>query len=190
MKFKSRYVFFNEPYTFNFSYFLILYCELLLFLAIEIYFLNCIPPYRDECFPQKSSSIFKHELDKIDFKNRIFEGVVSLQFANTLWLSDVYEEKLLSDNSVIPGLQLIKEAVRLQLVEYNQNQFNLLQKRCVAAGIFTPTHSTQQKNVHKKPEKVIPQWAHLDVENANELIFSSAVSPEEFYVRLSKYNDL
>lgn len=150
--------------------------------------MNCIPPCRDECFPQKSLSTFKHELDKIDYQKQIFQGIIALQLSNTLWLSDVYEEKCLSDNSVIPGFQLIKEAIRMHLVEYNQNQFNKLQKLCDGAGISIQI--PQQKIINKKVAKVTPQWAYLDVDKPNEVIFSSAVSPEEFYVRLSNYNDL
>lgn len=155
-----------------------------------MYLLNCIPPFRDEYFPQRSVAIFKHELDEINYANQVFEGVIGLQLSNTIWLSDVYEVKHLSDNSVIPGLQLIKAAVRMQLVEYNPNQFKKLQKLCAEAGIFTPTPSPQRKIISKKIEQAIPQWAYLDDDKPNEVIFSSAVSPEEIFVRLSKYNDL
>lgn len=154
-----------------------------------MYLLNCIPPFRDEYFPERSVAIFKHELDKINYSNQVFEGVIGLQFANTLWLSDVYEEKHLSDNSIIPGFQLIKAAVRMQLVEYNQNQFKKLQNLCAEAGIFTPT-PPKPKIISNKIDQAIPQWAFLDDEKPSEVIFSSAVSPEEFFVRLSKYNDL
>lgn len=159
-------------------------------LAIEIYLTNFIPPYQDECFSFKAVSMLKHKLEQVDYKNLIFHGVVALQLANTLWLNEVYEEKILSDGSIIPGLQLAKEALKLQLVQFDESQFKRLKISCESTGISIPTPAPQQKSLPNKKEKVLPQWAHLDIDNPNEVLFSSAVSPDEFYVRLNKFNDL
>lgn len=152
--------------------------------------MNYVPPYQDECFSYKAVSMFKHQLEQIDYQNQAFHGVVGLQIANTLWLNDVYEEKVLSDKSVIPGLQLARQAVKMQLAEYDQNQFKRLHKLCDLADISVSIPAPQQKITKKKKSKTLPQWAYLDVEQPNEVIFCSAVSPDEFYVRLHKFNDL
>lgn len=152
--------------------------------------MNYVPPYQDECFCYKAISMFKHQLEQIDYKNQTFHGAVALQLGNTLWLNDVYEEKVLSDKSVVPGFQLARQAVKMQLAEYDKEQFKRLHKLCDLASISVSISIPQQKMARKKKTKTLLQWAYLDVDQPNEVIFCSAISPGEFYVRLHKFNDL
>lgn len=155
-----------------------------------MYLSNYIPPYQDECFSSKAFSMFKHELEQIDYKNKIFHGVIALQLGNVLWLNDVYEETFLSDKTIIRGLQLAKQALTLELVQFNQNQLKRLEKLCETVGITVPEQAAQLNTVPKKKNNITPQWAYLEQDKPNEVIFSSAISPEEIYFRLSKFDDL
>lgn len=155
-----------------------------------MYLSNLIPPYQDNNFSSEAKSSFMTELEKVSYKTKIFQGVIDLQVCSTVWLNDVVEEVILSDNTIIPGIQLRRHADQLQLVDFDKCQINGLRKLCQTADIFVPTTQSLPKPIRKKKAEVIPQWAFFDCDQPNEVIFASAVSPNEFFVRLTKYNDL
>lgn len=116
----------------------------------------------------------------------IMTADVHLQIGNTLWLKNVCEEVVLSEK-IIPRFQLTREILVSKLAEYNNNQLNSLYKLCNEASIALPIYEKPDKRPVKEERKIEPQWAHLDP-NVNEVTFSAAISPDEIYVRLNKFN--
>lgn len=112
---------------------------------------------------------------------------VHLQMGNALWLKNVYEEFILSEK-IIPHFQLTREILVSKLAEYNNNQLNNLYKLCREASICLPVYDKPIKRPVREERKIEPQWAHLDT-NVNEVTFSAAISPDEIYVRLNKFNE-
>lgn len=118
----------------------------------------------------------------------MFVADIRLRLGSMLWLENISEEVILSDVTV-PGFQLSREIYQLKLVEISTKQLEELYQLCEKANISVPKVEVT-KILPKNEKKVEHQWAFLDVDNVNEIIFLAAMSPEEIYVRLYKYNDL
>lgn len=112
---------------------------------------------------------------------------IHLQMGNTLWLKNVFEGVTLSEK-IIPHFQLTREILVSKLAEYNNNQLNNLYKLCKEASISLPVYEKSIKRPVRAERKIEPQWAHLDT-HVNEVTFSAAISPDEIYVRLNKFNE-
>ncbi|VEN46583.1 unnamed protein product [Callosobruchus maculatus] len=154
----------------------------------DVYLANLIPPYEDDGFSNKALYILTNTLEKHDYKNIVLTGYVHLQLSNTLWLRNVEEEVVLCDK-VVAGFQLTRQILYKELAVVDLNQLDHLHKMCTQAGLVLPKYEVVSvKEV--KEEKITPQWAFLDMEEVQEVIFSSAISPDEMYVRLNKFNDL
>ncbi|XP_023310891.1 putative ATP-dependent RNA helicase TDRD12 [Anoplophora glabripennis] len=153
----------------------------------DVYLANFTPPHRDENFSAKSFFNLKNLLEKHDYGNMIMTADIHLQIGNTLWLKNVYEEVTLSEK-VIPHFQLTREILMSKLAEYNNNQLNNLYKLCKEASISLPVYQKANAVPAREERKIEPQWAHLDTD-VNEVTFSAAISPDEIYVRLNKFNE-
>ncbi|KAJ8919836.1 hypothetical protein NQ315_006365 [Exocentrus adspersus] len=154
---------------------------------IDIHLANLIPPYRDGNFSAKSFMNVKNLLEKNDYKNMVLTGDIRLQLGHALWLDNVYQEIALSDG-VVRGFQLTREIIVKKLAELDNDQLSQLYKLCKDASISLPVYVKPFKACIKKEEvDVEPQWAFLDAE-VNEVTFASAMSPDEVYVRLDKFN--
>nr|XP_023020474.1 putative ATP-dependent RNA helicase TDRD12 isoform X2 [Leptinotarsa decemlineata] len=158
--------------------------------VIDAYLANFIPPFMDENYSAKSYYNVKNLLEQHNYKEVIFSGEVHLQLSNTLWLKNVYEEVTLSDR-VISGFQLNREILLKKLAVHSNDQLHHLYKLCLDAGITLPTYERKRVAVvDDVEEKIVLQWAYLDNECPEEVVFLAAVSPDEIYVRLNKYSDL
>nr|CAH7722889.1 unnamed protein product [Callosobruchus chinensis] len=154
----------------------------------DMYLANLIPPYEDDGFSNKALYLVTNILEKHDYQNIVLTGYVHLQLSNTLWLRNVEEEVVLSDK-VIAGFQLTREILCEELAIVDLNHLGHLHKMCTEAGFVLPKYEVVSvKEV--KEEKITPQWAFLDTEAVQEVILSSAISPDEIYVRLYKFSDL
>lgn len=156
--------------------------------AIEVYLANYIPPYQDETFSSEAFLKLKSKLEEHDYQNKIFVADIRLRLGCMLWLQNISEEVALTDVTV-PGLQLTRTIYHLKLAEISTSQLNDLYHLCEKANIAVPKVEGEKIKPIKE-DKLKYQWAFLDVDNVNEVIFCAAVSPDEIYVRLNKYNDL
>lgn len=86
---------------------------------------------------------------------------------------------------------LTKELVTRQLAERNPNHMDNLYSLCEEAGIILPKYIIpMEEQISREPPQPTPQWAFLEMDVCNKVYFSSAVNPDEIYLRLVKFDSL
>lgn len=159
------------------------------FAVVEIYIANLVPPQPENNFSGRSLLVTKNSLFDTKYRDMIFFGNVLLQMNKTLWLDNALQEVSVDKNNYVVNFDLKKHLLNLKTVKLDMSIIDSLYSLCETLNISLPKlQESKIKNEHmvKEPET---QSAFLDDE-INEVILSSGVSPDEFYVRLSKFQPL
>ncbi|XP_060519293.1 putative ATP-dependent RNA helicase TDRD12 [Cylas formicarius] len=156
----------------------------------EVYLGNFVPPHHDSGFSSKAFTTLKHMMDEHRCCDMVFRADIQLQLGHNLWLEDVVEERELFDKSLpTMGFQLSRELLRGGLVRRDDQVLRRLYELCKQADISLPDYEIKRRKVVRKvAEQPTPRWAFLDTQRVNEVTFSSAISPDEFYVKLKKFH--
>lgn len=162
-----------------------------------VYFANIVPLGEDDHFSTYSRAQVKKLLKAAEeqYKKATFQGQVVLQLGEDLWLNNIeLIENLSNINTTVSLVNAKDELLQQRLAEYKEECLQKLLELCQNAGIEAKKpiyrNVTENKEVEKeqKKEQVVPQWAFLDeTVDYNEVYFSSGNSPNEFYVRLKKF---
>ncbi|RZC40006.1 ATP-dependent RNA helicase TDRD12 [Asbolus verrucosus] len=155
---------------------------------VEVYLCNLIPPHKDEYFSGRSYFTTRASLESLEYENLVLRGDIQLQLDKTFWLNNVVQVVKIA-HSEVDKFNFTKHLINLQVVEVCNTQISALHKLCNNCGITLPQYAKPTAKKPVKAKEIEPQRSFLD-ENPNEVILSSAVTPEEFYVRLSKYQCL
>ncbi|KYB28783.1 putative ATP-dependent RNA helicase TDRD12 [Tribolium castaneum] len=155
---------------------------------VDVIMCNLIPPFKDEMFSARSFHVTHNSLQTVEYKNMILTGDIYLQLDRTFWLNNI-AQVLQVDGCDIIKFNLTKHLTNLKVVELSSNQITSLHKLCEKCGITLPCYLKHTAKKASKAKEVEAQRAFLD-DNVHEVILSSAVSPEEFYVRLAKFQPL
>lgn len=155
----------------------------------ELIVANFKPPYHDETYSRRAyGKLAYHFDDKIGTSS--FSADVRLQIGNTVWASNVLEEVHVN------GLTLYKEDYAktlkdFKVVESNGDHLRNLYKLCADAEIPLPVYTnTGGKKMPLEEKQLDPRYAFMDPGEVYTVYFSSAISPDEMYVRLEKFNSL
>ncbi|XP_044764410.1 putative ATP-dependent RNA helicase TDRD12 [Coccinella septempunctata] len=156
----------------------------------EIIIANFKPPYKDEKFSARSFFKLNSYIEDIAYDDNFFASNICLQLENTIWVNTVNEEVNVYDLKLTKS-NLTKELVKRQLAELNLEHMDNLYALCKEAGIVLPKYNVPvEEQIIREPPQTTPQWAFLDMDFCNKVYFSSAVTPDEIYVRLVKFDTL
>ncbi|XP_030757760.1 putative ATP-dependent RNA helicase TDRD12 [Sitophilus oryzae] len=156
--------------------------------CFEVYLANLIPPYEDNTFSRLSRNNSQLFLET-NCSNATMKAVIKLQLADHLWLEDVCEERELHDKSLPSlGFQFTRELINQGLALQSEDPLNLLYNLCKEADIELMEYNLPKPKTNiRKAEQAKPQWAFLSCDDITEVMFSSATSPAEFYVKQTKF---
>ncbi|KAL3285093.1 hypothetical protein HHI36_019217 [Cryptolaemus montrouzieri] len=158
--------------------------------GVELILANLKPPYKDENFSLKARLNLMSFIEDLKYDDNLFVANICLQLGDILWVDNITEEVYVFDMNVTKT-NMTKELIKKKLAEQNDEHLKTLYGLCKDAGIVLPKYDIPVKKiVEDQTPQVTPQWAFLEIENCNKVYFSSAVSPEEIYVRLEKFSPL
>jgi hypothetical protein len=150
---------------------------------------NLVPPFKDEYFSGRSYRVTRTSLESVDYKNMILTADVHLQLDNTLWVDNVVETLKVKDCDLVK-FNLTKHLLTsIEVVEVSKMKIASLHKLCMRCDIALPRYVKQTVKKPVRMREMEPQWSFLG-DGVNQVILSAAVSPEEFYVRLQKFQCL
>ncbi|KAK9882691.1 hypothetical protein WA026_022741 [Henosepilachna vigintioctopunctata] len=156
--------------------------------SVEIIIANLKPPYKDVNFSARAFLKLQRTIEDLKYDDNVFVGNICLQLGNTIWVDDITEEVDVFEKNIIKT-DVTKKIMAEKLAERNADHMTTLYTLCKDAGIKLPNYNSvlcKKATIVEAPQ-VAPQWAFLEVENCNQVVFSCAVSPEDFYVRLEKF---
>jgi hypothetical protein len=150
---------------------------------------NLVPPFKDEYFSGRSYRVTRTSLESVDYKNMILTADVHLQLDNTLWVDNVVETLKVKDCDLVK-FNLTKHLLTsIEVVEVSKMKIASLHKLCMRCDIALPRYVKQTVKKPVRMREMEPQWSFLG-DGINQVILSAAISPEEFYVRLQKFQCL
>lgn len=157
--------------------------------VINIYLANFIPPLGDETFSCRSLGRLKKILEEHDFENVEFMAEIHLQLYDNLWVKNVYEEVVIED-VVACKFNLSTHMLNARIVEESVEPLNELYALCASSNIELPIYQAPVIEEVKVFHQIKAQWAHLEYEKANQVVFCVGFSPDEFYVRSFQFNSV
>lgn len=148
-----------------------------------------MPPQPENNFSGRSFLVTKKSLSDTKYKNMIFFGNVLLQMNKTLWLDNALQEVTIDKNNSVVSFNLKTHLLNLNTVKIDMSVIDLLYSLCERFNISLP--KLQESKIKKQllVKEPLTQCAFLDDE-INEVVLSCGVSPDEFYVRLTKFQKL
>lgn len=151
---------------------------------------NFKPPYKDENFSARAFFKLNGFIEDIGYNDSIFVSNICLQLGDTIWVNTISEE-IKVFNLDLQKSNLSKELVKRKLAEINLEHMENLYSECKSAGIVLPKYDIPiEEKLLREPPQEKPQWAFLEMNDYNKVYFSSAVSLNEIYVRLAKFDSL
>lgn len=150
---------------------------------------NLVPAQPDSNFSGRSLLVTKKSLSEKKYRKMVFAGNVLLQMDKTLWVDNALVEVGVDQGNSVVSFDLKKLLFKLEVVENDSSTIDLLYSLCRLFNIVLP--KPQKPVIQKKLiyQRVEVQRAFLD-DGINEVILSSGITPDEFYVRLTKFQPL
>lgn len=163
-----------------------------------VYFANIVPL---QLFKDASRSYSRMQVEKLlrttnkkrtkQNKETVYQGQVILQLGNDLWLRNIeLVESLSVIDTTVSLLNVKQELLKQHFAEYKEECLKKLLALCQDVGIEIENKIEVNvvKEKKQKRKQAVPQWAFLDETiDYNEVYFSAGNSPNEFYVRLKKF---
>ncbi|XP_057379935.1 putative ATP-dependent RNA helicase TDRD12 isoform X2 [Daphnia carinata] len=149
--------------------------------AIEIFLVGAKPL-------EGNSSWSRYAIDFVREKlmSKELEGRIVLALSTTLWLSPLHERKRLDGvNSCVVVTDILKELLKAELAERNDEHLVKLHHLCETGGLVLPDCSVGLASRSSKPIEVAHAFLPMNEETRVELVASD--SPHQFYVTIVKF---
>ncbi|XP_018320411.1 putative ATP-dependent RNA helicase TDRD12 [Agrilus planipennis] len=162
--------------------------------AFTLYFGNLVPPDGDEKWSTDCKSKLKNALLTVEYNNErsYFSSEVLLLLGHDLWVKNVYLYENIDTLRTTTTKMNVKKVLKdLKLVVEIEQPMDNLYKMCKEADIALPEFMVAEESSSKFFEQVKPNWAFLEGSlNYTEVFLCSVISPDRFFVRLKKFDDL
>lgn len=125
--------------------------------------------------------------------NTYFMSRILLRLGNTIWVQDMrLLERLEMTNTTVTLMNVKKEILDKQFANFNEKPLSKLYELCKKCDIQLPNYNRDisKLSIVESFKQVPAQWAFLELNQCNEVYFSAASNPNQFFVRLFKFSDL
>lgn len=164
------------------------------FLGVTAYVANMAPPGNDSTYSSHSRLNLKKMLHANEKKygEAVYVGEIVLRLGHNLWMNKIrLTQNLPMSNTTVSLCKIEDKLLKRDLAEYNENILKPLIEQAEYIGIQIKKTSEEVVKIPSAvtiKKQIQPQWAFFDETTSyNEVYFSSAESPSEFYVRLKKF---
>lgn len=156
-----------------------------------VHFANIVPLGDDRHFSShcktRTTNLLKSSEE--NHNEAIYQGHVVLQLGADLWLRNIQLIQQVSlAGTTLVLLDLKRELLKQCLAEYKEEPLERLGQLCQGVGIEVKKQEVKKREKRSEVKQVEPQWAFFDESvDYNEVYFSAGNTPDEFYVRLKKF---
>ncbi|XP_032782601.2 putative ATP-dependent RNA helicase TDRD12 isoform X1 [Daphnia magna] len=149
--------------------------------AIEVFLVGAKPLERNSSWSRYANDFVREKL-----MSKELEGRIVLALSSTLWLSPLHERKRLDGlNSCVVVTDILKELLKAELAESNDEHLVKLHHLCETGGLVLPDCSVGLASRSSKPIEVAHAFLPMNEETQVELVASD--SPHQFYVTIVKF---
>ncbi|XP_023938109.2 putative ATP-dependent RNA helicase TDRD12 [Bicyclus anynana] len=152
--------------------------------AVHVRLANIAPKDKDITFSDLARDKVKNLIEKEP--DLLVQGKVALTIGNTIFVNTLEAcQDLTSLNEVVVKCRLKKELLEDNHAITNPEHLIKLQKLCFESGLKQELKETlPDVSIKNLPRGT---WAHLESNVISEVFFTSAISPDKFFVRLDKF---